>query len=212
MDVLVVGSDPLARSGLASVLTHRDDLRVSDLGTTDTGEPGPEERIVDTIVGLQPDVALWDFGGDGEGTRPPLAALDDAGIPVIAMVPDDTQAGDALAAGAVSILYRDTDTERLAAAINATANGLMTLDRSIADALLDTGGDAGEPFDDPLTPREHDVVQLLAEGLSNKALAARLGISEHTAKFHVNTILRKLDARGRTEAVVRAAQRGLIVL
>jgi DNA-binding CsgD family transcriptional regulator len=65
---------------------------------------------------------------------------------------------------------------------------------------------------EPLTAREHEVVQLLAQGLSNKAVGERLGISEHTAKFHVNAILTKLDAQTRTDAVVRAARLGLILL
>jgi DNA-binding CsgD family transcriptional regulator len=65
---------------------------------------------------------------------------------------------------------------------------------------------------DPLTPRESEVLQLMAEGLPNKLIADRLGISEHTAKFHVNAILTKLGAQGRTEAVVRAARLGLIIL
>ncbi|HLB64703.1 MAG TPA: response regulator transcription factor, partial [Anaerolineales bacterium] len=67
-------------------------------------------------------------------------------------------------------------------------------------------------MDEPLTPRESEVLALLAEGLPNKSIAGRLGITEHTAKFHVNAILRKLGAQSRTEAVVLATRRGLILL
>ncbi|HZY06001.1 MAG TPA: response regulator transcription factor, partial [Anaeromyxobacteraceae bacterium] len=67
-------------------------------------------------------------------------------------------------------------------------------------------------LDEPLTPRELEVLGLLAEGLPNKAIAARLGISEHTAKFHVNAILGKVGAESRSEAIVRAARLGLVVL
>ena len=69
-----------------------------------------------------------------------------------------------------------------------------------------------EPHDIDLTPREHDVLALMAEGASNKAIARRLGISVHTAKFHVGSILDKLDATGRTDAVAHAARRGVIEL
>ena len=65
---------------------------------------------------------------------------------------------------------------------------------------------------EPLTPREVEVLQLLSQGLSNKLIGARLGISEHTAKFHVNAISGKLGAQGRTDAVVRAARLGLLLL
>jgi two-component system, NarL family, nitrate/nitrite response regulator NarL len=65
---------------------------------------------------------------------------------------------------------------------------------------------------DPLTPRELEVLRLLSEGLSNKLIAARLGVSEHTAKFHLNAILGKLGAQSRTEAIVQAARLGLVAL
>jgi DNA-binding NarL/FixJ family response regulator len=98
------------------------------------------------------------------------------------------------------------------------ARGLVVLDEGIAAPLLrPQGGGAASPAEpdapvEPLTPREVEVLQLLAEGLSNKLLGSRLGISEHTAKFHVNAILGKLGAQGRTDAVVRAARMGLILL
>ncbi len=91
---------------------------------------------------------------------------------------------------------------------------LVVLDGSFAGDLLlsaqpEASGD--RPVED-LTPRELEVLQLLAEGLANKAIAQRLGVSDHTIKFHVNAILGKLGAQSRTEAVVRATRLGLIVL
>jgi DNA-binding CsgD family transcriptional regulator len=70
----------------------------------------------------------------------------------------------------------------------------------------------GEPLSEELTPREHEVLQLIAEGLPNKLIALKLGISEHTVKFHITSILGKLDAGSRTEAVRLGARRGLVVL
>jgi len=83
-----------------------------------------------------------------------------------------------------------------------------------ADAILLSHDDAGEPvaLDEPLTPREIQVIELLAEGLPNKAIAAKLGISDQTVKFHLASISGKLGARNRTDAVRRAVRRGLITL
>ena len=98
----------------------------------------------------------------------------------------------------------------LAAALVAVARGLSVLEGPLASEWL-------RPPDAPLaaeglTPREREVLALLAEGLANKAIAARLGISEHTAKFHVNAILGKLGVENRAEAIVRAARLGLVAL
>ncbi len=88
----------------------------------------------------------------------------------------------------------------------------MTLDESFAGALLRPQPPLPDPLVEPLTPREIEVLQLLAGGLANKEIGSRLGISESTAKFHVNSILGKLGAQGRTDAVVRAVRMGLVLL
>ena len=123
-------------------------------------------------------------------------------------------AGDrGLAFGA---LRRDATPEEIAAALGAIAGGLITLDRRLAPLLLQPSlalAPASERLigsDEPLTARELEVLQLLAEGLPNKIIATRLHITEHTAKFHVSSILMKLGAASRTEAVTTAARRGLL--
>jgi NarL family two-component system response regulator YdfI len=125
-------------------------------------------------------------------------------------------AGDrGLAFGA---LRRDATPEEIAAALTAVAGGLITLDRRFAPLLLQPTiplAPAPEQFtrpEEPLTARELEVLQLLAEGLPNKIIATRLHITEHTAKFHVSSILMKLGAASRTEAVTTAARRGLLML
>ncbi|MCA3012705.1 MAG: response regulator transcription factor [Myxococcaceae bacterium] len=125
------------------------------------------------------------------------------------------QAADALAAGAQAVLPREISAARLEVAIAAVQKGFTVSEPGWlqAGAQAGAGGvESGHPVDDNLTPREHEVLVLLAEGLSNKQIAAKLTISEHTAKFHVNSILQKMDAQKRVEAVVRAARRGLINL
>ena len=116
-------------------------------------------------------------------------------------------------------LQRDATGEEIVAAIAAVAGGLMTLDRRLAGALLATPERSQAPIperladrEEPLTARELEVLQLLAEGLPNKRIAAQLHISEHTAKFHVSASLLKLGAASRTEAVTLAARRGLLIL
>jgi two-component system nitrate/nitrite response regulator NarL len=126
---------------------------------------------------------------------------------VVALVSDEEGASRALSLGARGALLRDASARKLAAALVAGARGLVVLDETLPLVKREPPVSA-----DTLTPREHEVLQLLAQGLANKEIAARLGVSDHTAKFHVNAILAKLGAASRTEAVVRAAKLGLIVL
>ena len=120
---------------------------------------------------------------------------------------------------AFGALRRDATEEEIIAAITAAGSGLITLDRRIAAGLLSPAerqptraASESEAPGEPLTARELEVLQLLAQGLPNKTIAARLRISEHTAKFHVSAILMKLGAASRTEAVTSAARRGLLIL
>lgn len=199
--VLVVSPDPLARSGLAALVAGLPELALA-------GEAGPLQASR-VEAGWAPRVILWDMGGairaaTGASPWAELAA------PVVALATDAGQAGDALRAGARSVISRGAAPEVVAAAVACAARGLMVLDPALAASFVR----APEPPDgaEPLTPREREVLALLAEGLANKAIAARLGISEHTAKFHVNAILGKLGVDSRAEAIVRAARLGLVVL
>jgi DNA-binding NarL/FixJ family response regulator len=143
------------------------------------------------------------------------------GTPIIALVdakrPDD--ALDALHAGAAAVLPRSAGGGEIAAAIEAALRGLAVLPADLIETLLDPRSpDAGEPLPVDaaakimLTARELDVLAAMADGASNKVIARRLGISFHTAKFHVAAILAKLDADSRTEAVAKAAHLGLVML
>ncbi len=131
--------------------------------------------------------------------------------PLLALANKD-QVGEALAAGAQAVIARDSSAAKLEVAIAAVQKGLTVTEPGWLSAGAHVTVETGKNVDDNLTPREHEVLILLAEGLSNKQIAAKLTISEHTAKFHVNSILQKMDAQKRVEAVVRAARRGLINL
>ena len=125
---------------------------------------------------------------------------------------------EALYAGARGILPRSAERNEIVVAIKAVTNGLAVLPRELLPMLLDGGSEADELPDSNdavrarLTPRELEVLVAMADGASNKAIARRLGISFHTAKFHVAAILDKLNADSRTEAVTKAAQLGLVML
>jgi len=132
---------------------------------------------------------------------------------------DEEETLDALYAGASAILPPRVETIEIATAIDVARRGLALLPHHALERLLDASSLASEesPRDDganrvSLTPREHEVLAAMADGASNKVIARRLGISLHTAKFHVAAILAKLDADSRTEAVSRAAHLGLVML
>ncbi len=125
---------------------------------------------------------------------------------------------EALYAGARGILPRSAERNEIVVAIKAVTNGLAVLPRELLPMLLNGGSETDQSPDSNdavrarLTPRELEVLVAMADGASNKAIARRLGISFHTAKFHVAAILDKLNADSRTEAVTKAAQLGLVML
>jgi DNA-binding NarL/FixJ family response regulator len=139
------------------------------------------------------------------------------GVPVL-VLSDGSGVDEALDAGAAAMLWAHADPAALVAALRATAQGLTVLSPEFRDRLWGSLGDPeGADEDDPLpavrlTQRECDVLRLMAEGASNKIIARRLGITPHTAKFHVSAIIAKLGAAGRTDAVARAMRLGLLMI
>lgn len=206
--VLIVASSPLSRAGLAALLDATDDLYV-------VGQSAGDDDLIEALKIYRPDVLVWDMGYE------PLSlverAADVSKTPILALVADQAAAEEAAAAligaGVRGILLQAADRDALLAALCALARNLLVIDPVIMNALrADTTERAIDPLVEALTPRELEVVHLLAEGLPNKTIAARLDISEHTVKFHVNAIMTKLNAQSRTEAVVRATRLGLIAL
>ena len=130
--------------------------------------------------------------------------------PSIEIVHDASEAD--VVVGERGSLSRETTPAQIAAAVHVAAAGLLVMPAEEGPALLphSPSSSAGEPMTEALTAREMDVIEMLAEGLSNKMIAHRLSISDHTAKFHVNSILAKLNAGTRTEAVTRGIRLGLI--
>jgi two-component system, NarL family, nitrate/nitrite response regulator NarL len=200
--VAVIAADPLARGGLVALLGESSALEV-------VGEFAPVPGLLPSLSGVAAELVIWDLGAGG-GPNDELGLLARSETPLLVLV-EPERASEALAAGALGVLPRDARPERLRSAALAVASGLIALDAQLGRKLLASRVSAGSPSE-ALTARELEVLELLAEGLSNKLIAARLGISDHTAKFHVNAILEKLGADTRTEAVVRAARLGLLTL
>jgi DNA-binding NarL/FixJ family response regulator len=139
-----------------------------------------------------------------------------AQLPVLAVgqTASETFVRQALQAGARGYLLWDTGAEELIQAIRAVLQGLMVLHPSAGEALLgdELAASSPAPSAEPLTPREREVLHLLVQGLPSKTIASRLRLSEHTVKFHIGSIMTKLGAASRTEAVTLALRRGLITL
>jgi DNA-binding NarL/FixJ family response regulator len=222
--LLLVALDPLARAGLATLLVDRSGFQV-------VGQSGGGEGLPAEIDLYRPDVLIWDLGWDPTESLVLLgdfmADLENDLPEIVALLPDEEQAVETWSSGARGLLLRDVTGERLSAAVTAVANGLAVVEPSLSDSLQPARGSSSfgglssfrgaAPLGEALaleevTPRELEVLQLLAEGLANKAIARRLDISEHTVKFHVNAIMSKLGAQSRTAAVVQATRLGLILL
>jgi two-component system nitrate/nitrite response regulator NarL len=205
--VLVIADDPLARAGLAMLIEQQPGLDV-------VAHIGGAASLPDDLVVFAPDIIVWDLGWlpDLADRLEQLAGLSGDAPPVVALLPDPDAASGAWSAGAAGLLLRDASPEQLVSALAAAAQGLIVMTPDLADALLPARPVEESPPQEELTPREIEVLRLLVEGLSNRAIASRLDISEHTVKYHVNAIMSKLNAQSRTEAVVRAARLGLIAL
>ncbi|MBM4418086.1 MAG: response regulator transcription factor [Chloroflexi bacterium] len=202
--VVIVASAPLIREGLRTLLAREGIVTVADASSIDD---------------------LRDpFDGSAEAllVDPPLDAADElaAGLAAIRIAPvllGPTPWADRLAVALRNRVWgyvsRRADGPTLAAALRAVSAGLVVIERTIASGeTLSRGLRMGNGSPNDLTAREREVLQLVAEGLANKMIAARLAISEHTVKFHVAAILTKLGAASRTEATHTAARRGLIAL
>src|SRR5262245_17805165 len=209
--VAIYSLDPALRLRLEQLLRAEKGYTVASV----THDPAAVSRLleqacVDTVVAhAPPREQLTDWRDRYPATT----------FVVIAGDSDEEETLDALYAGASAILPRSAESAEIATAIDLVRRGLALLPRHVLEQLLDASSPAPEKSLHEagasrilLTPREREVLAAMADGASNKVIARRLGISIHTAKFHVAAILAKLDADSRTEAVARAAHLGLLML
>lgn len=202
MRVLVISGDGLTLAGLEACFGDQERWVVSSFERNGDG-------ILDRAVTFRPDVVVWDLGWAETDFARLEASL--ASLPAtVVLVTSSEDLARAWAAGASGVLHRSAAAERLQAATLAVAEGLWVSDLQLPVTALDDLDPGPRP--QMLTPREAQVLACLARGLTNKAISQELQVTEHTVKFHVRAILRKLDAESRTEAVMRAARHGLIPL
>src|SRR5438105_9289765 len=204
--VLVVDDHPIVRQGLVSVLGDEDDLEV-------VGEAGSGREAMGRVQRLQPDVVLLDLEMpelDGVSAIPQLLALRPGlGIVVFTAYDTDERVLGAVRAGARGYLLKGASAEEIARGIRSVHAGGSYLEPRVTSKLIaevrsrQRGGSM-------LSAREREVLRLVADGLPTKQISVSLSISERTVKFHVNSILRKLGADNRAQAVALAAQRGLL--
>jgi len=181
------------------------------------------EALLAAIPGLELIGSFADWRGAMPGAPEPdvlVTTLPAAGLPcgpATVLLSSEIQpvwTAEMLPAGVRALLPRDASADAILAAIEAAANGLAVIDPRELEGLLGAPG-AAEPPDaggGALTPRELEVLRMLAEGAANKEIAWKLGISEHTVKFHVASVMGKLNASSRTEAVTKGLRRGLILM
>ena len=201
--LLIVSRDPLARAGLASLLSQEPGVAV--IGQSDYAAEHDEYLEV-----FRPDVLVWDLGWDASEGLEAISALAEGSPPVVTLLPEGVSSVQALAAGAKGVLPRLADGPTIASAALSVLRGLLVLDQRIAPFIPVPGLTTATSVE--LTRREREVLELLAQGLPNKTIGTELGINEHTVKFHVNSILGKLGAQSRTEAVAQATRMGLVLL
>lgn len=196
------------------------------LSTAVTGNPAFQliggfavEKALARLDDLQPDIALLDLGSHAdEALSIFFESRDEPSASLLVLLTDDVAkwlATDALGAGVRGILPRDANPEEISAAIQACAAGLAVMPPGAVDSLLSANADKQSEIDAPdqiLTPREIEVLRMIADGLGNKEIASKLGISDHTVKFHISSTFAKLGASNRAEAVTLGIRLGLIMV
>jgi DNA-binding NarL/FixJ family response regulator len=192
--IAIAAQSAVVRAGIESLLATAPGLEVAGSFADTAG-----------IDALRPDVLVI------AGNIPRVA-----GAPSVVLTNDDQPVWtpEALRAGVRALLPRDASPAAILAAIDAAASGMALVDPQELESLLAVAAPAetAAAVATPLTPRELEVLRMMADGAANKEVAWRLGISEHTVKFHVASILGKLNAGTRTEAVARGLRTGLILL
>jgi DNA-binding NarL/FixJ family response regulator len=208
--IVIVAAYAAVRAGLHALLADVEDMAILGEGSGSADL----ERLLETTC---PDVVLLDYSRADGAQVLDILADGEAGLVMLGEERSDYYLLADAALPGWAFLLKEADGQQIAAAVRAAAAGLVALDRGVVPLLPTlTVPTRHEPDSllsgDILTPREREVLQLMAQGLPNKIIAARLNISQHTVKFHVASILAKLGATSRTEAVTIGARSGYILL
>jgi two-component system, NarL family, response regulator YdfI len=204
--VAIAAASDVECARLEALLAADTDLRV-------VGSVVASSALADLVARVDPDVLLFDLGSEATETLEHVAER--VRLPSTILLTSDTHSmRQLLDLGVRAVLANRDDGARLIAAIKAVAAGLIVLDEDVAHIPSMSEGKAANELEriDALTPRETELLQMLAEGLPNKEIAKAVGISEHTVRFHLSSIFGKLGAMSRTEAVAIGIRRGLVML
>jgi DNA-binding NarL/FixJ family response regulator len=206
MRVVLADDHELVRLALRAVL--------EEAGIAVVGEASGGIEAVELATSLVPDVLLLDMRmPDMDGVQVCGRLSESAPqvrIVILSSFADDEDVFGALAAGAASYIMKDVAPDALVAAIRGVASGQTVLDNNVAQRVLDGQRATADPDNDPLSPREREVLDLMAQGLTNRQIAARLWIGAPTVKTHVSHILAKLGQSDRTQAIIHAMSKGLV--
>ena len=211
IQILLVDDHPVVRDGLRAMLGLQPDFQI-------VGEANNGVEAVQQVVQLRPDVILLDLEMpelDGVAALEQIRAANPAArVIILTAYDEDERIVSAIVAGAQGYVLKGAPREDIFRAIRIVHAGGSLWQPLIASTLRRRLSEQADKLEDAvdLTPREIEVLQLIAQGKSNKQIAAELVITERTCKFHVSSILSKLEASNRTEAVKIAAQRGLVKL
>ena len=209
--IIVVDDQALFRTGLARLLNE--DERIEVVGQAEDGL-----AALDLAAKVQPDVVLMDLkmpNLDGiEATRRMLANNPETKVLILTSFDADTSIIQALKAGAVGYVLKDSQADGIVSSILAVMSGERVMASAVAQRVLDmlTGTTTPKEFYDGLTTREVEILKLLASGMANKQIAYKLGISEKTVRNHVSNMYEKLQIFDRAQAVLYAVRKGLIEL
>jgi DNA-binding NarL/FixJ family response regulator len=206
--VLVADDHPMVRDGLRALFTGYPDIDL--IGEATTGREAIKAAVIDRPDVLIKDLAMPDTDGF-IATAEINRAAPDVAVLILTMSDDDATVTRAMRSGARGYLLKGATKEEILRAVTAVAGGEAIFGPSVARrilARLAAVGPTADPFPQ-LTPREHDVLRLLAQGLSNSAIAARLGLSLKTVNNNTSSVFTKLNVSGRTEAAAVAREHGL---
>ena len=218
--VLIADQQPLFRQGIRSTLNQIADIDICD-------EVGSSNEVISATNTLYPDVILLDIelssGNDTDLAKTIKQLLPSVAVILLSPQPNDAELFQAIKSRVAGYLRRDVSSNELVATIRRAAAGEHPINDTflsqpkVAHQVLEqfqdfSWGKGVEPFVSPLTPRETEILTYMGKGYFNKQIAMELSISEQTIKNHITSILRKLDANARTQAVITAIKRGLISL
>lgn len=204
--VFIVDDHELVRLALRTVIEEEPDLTV-------VGEACTGEDALRALEDADADVVLLDLHMPGisgvKACKEIISGWPEVRVLVLTSYDEDEEVFGVLSAGAAGYLMKDASPDSVLQAIRSAMQGATVLDSAIAKRVI-TGPHATEPDDPGLSAREHEVLDLMARGMTNHQIARALWVSEATVKTHVSRILRKLDAPDRAQAVLEAVRRGLV--